>query len=58
MEVGPSTQLDVSLRVRKDFRIGRREVATAKMITDNRKFVTIRDAFNVSSRFCPPGISL
>ena len=58
MRVGPNTQLDVSMRIRSDSPIGRREVAVGKMITDNRKFLTITDAFNVSSRFCPPGILL
>ena len=57
-KVGPNTQLDVSLSIRRNSRIGRREVATAKMITDNRKFLTIRDTFSVASRFCPPGKTL
>ena len=56
LKVGPNTELDVSLRIRSGSRIGRREVASAKMISDNKKFLTVSDAFSVSSRFCPPGM--
>ena len=55
MKVGSNEPLNVRLRVLNGTPLNKTEKIEAKMISDNQKFVNVKDSFSVSSHPCPTG---
>ena len=55
VKVGSNEPLNVRLRVLNGTPLNKTEKIEAKMISDNQKFVNVKDSFSVSSHPCPTG---